>query len=39
MHPTMRVLKEHLAPFALHVADRLIQHAKTPFYRGLAAVT
>jgi TorA maturation chaperone TorD len=31
--------KEHLAPFALHVADRLTQHAKTAFYLGVAAIT
>jgi putative dimethyl sulfoxide reductase chaperone len=34
-----RVLKEHLTPFALHVAERLTQHAKTAFYLGVAAIT
>lgn len=33
-----RVIDEHLREFALNVAERLAQHARTPFYRTIAQV-
>jgi len=33
-----RVIGEHLRAFALNVAERLAQHAQTPFYRTIAQV-